>query len=240
MQITNEFEVRAPIDQVWAFMLDVEKVAPCVPGGQLTETVDDHTWKGKVAMKMGPVSLSFTGTVTIQERDDEAHRVKLKAEGREQRGKGAANATATSTLQAVEGGTKVSIQTDLTITGAVAQYGRGMIGDISQKLTNEFAQCLQSNIAAADVTDTAGSVGQPSEEDAGTASAQRGAVPGPGQSADTAPGASPSNPGPPRATATRPPMQARPVGGFRLGLWALWRAIVRLFRKLFGGRSAGT
>src|SRR5205809_1020614 len=192
MQITNEFEVRAPIDQVWAFMLDVEKVAPCVPGGQLTETVDDHTWKGKVAMKMGPVSLSFTGTVTIQERDDEAHRVKLKAEGREQRGKGAANATATSTLQAVEGGTKVSIQTDLTITGAVAQYGRGMIGDISQKLTNEFAQCLQSNIAAADVTDTAGPAGRPALEDAGTASAQRGAAPGPGQSADTAPGASPS------------------------------------------------
>ena len=238
MQITNEFEVRAPIDQVWAFMLDVEKVAPCVPGGQLTETVDDHTWKGKVAMKMGPVSLSFTGTVTIQERDDEAHRVKLRAEGREQRGKGAATATATSTLQAVEGGTKVSIETDLTITGAVAQYGRGMIGDISQKLTNEFAQCLQTNIGAADVSDSGGPAGRLAEEDSATASVQREAAPGPGQSADTAPGAPPSNPTPPRPTATRSPMQARPVGGIRLGVWAFWRAVVRFLRKLFG-RSGG-
>jgi carbon monoxide dehydrogenase subunit G len=238
MQINNEFEVRAPIDQVWAFMLDVEKVAPCVPGGQLTETVDDHTWKGKVAMKMGPVSLSFTGTVTIDERDDEAHRVKLKAEGREQRGKGAATATATSSLESVEGGTKVSIQTDLTITGAVAQYGRGMIGDISQKLTNEFAQCLQSHIGAAEIADSGGPAARLAEEDAATASVQRDAAPGPGQSADTAPGAPPSTPGPQQATATRPPTQARPVGGIRLGLWAFWRAVVRFFRKLFG-RSAG-
>src|SRR5919198_4427278 len=148
MKIENRFHVAAPIDEVWAYMLDVEKVAPCVPGGQLTETVDDRTWKGKVAMKMGPVSLSFTGTVTIQERDDQAHRVVLKAEGREQRGKGAANAVSTSRLEADGDSTNVFIETDLTITGAVAQYGRGMMGDISQRLTKEFADCLQSNIAA--------------------------------------------------------------------------------------------
>src|SRR5207244_7155081 len=116
MRIDNEFEVRAPIEHVWAYMLDVEKVAPCVPGGELTETVDDHTWKGKVNMKIGPVSLSFTGTVTIEERDDQAHRVVLKAEGREQRGKGAASARSSSRLEAVEGGPKVGIETDLTIT----------------------------------------------------------------------------------------------------------------------------
>src|ERR1051325_1573968 len=238
MHIENEFEVRAPLDRVWAYMLDVEKVAPCVPGGKLTETVDDHTWKGKVAMKMGPVSLSFTGTVTIEERDDEAHRVKLKAEGREQRGKGAANATATSTMEAVEGGTKVSIETDLTITGAVAQYGRGMIGDISQKLTNEFAQCLQANIGAAEVSDAAGPAGRLAEEDPATSSVQREAAPGPGQSAGASPEATSSNPGRPQATATRPPVQARPVGGIRLGLWAFWRAVVRFFRRLFGGGGA--
>jgi uncharacterized protein len=210
VRIDNDFLVQAPIEEVWDFMLDVEKVAPCVPGAELTETLDDHTWKGKVLMKLGPVSLSYAGTVTIQERDDEHHRVSLKAEGREQRGKGAASATSTSVLTSVDGGTKVVIETDLTITGAVAQYGRGMIGDVSRKVTDEFAACLQANITATrpvTVTDAvAAGVGVepatvPSEEAEGSA----------------------------------PP--AKPLGGIRLGLWAFWRAVVRVVRRLLGGRT---
>src|SRR5215510_9917092 len=88
MEIENEFTVAAQIDHVWAYLLDVEKVAPCMPGAELTEVVDDNTWKGKVNMKLGPVSLAFAGTVTMQERDDQAHRVKLAAKGMEQKGKG--------------------------------------------------------------------------------------------------------------------------------------------------------
>jgi carbon monoxide dehydrogenase subunit G len=216
MRIDNEFEVAAPIERVWLFMLDVEKVAPCVPGGKLTEVVDDHTWKGKVSTKMGPVSLSFAGTVTIEERDDANHRVALKAEGREQRGRGAATARSTSTLQATaDGGTQVTIGTDLTITGAVAQYGRGMIGDISHRLTGEFASCLEANILA-----------------------EGGAEPTEGAAPDDRPGppanpAAPANPSAPARSAA--PRSAAPVKGIRLGLWAFWRAMVRFFRRLFGG-----
>ncbi|HXF36599.1 MAG TPA: SRPBCC family protein, partial [Actinomycetota bacterium] len=92
MLIENEFEVPAPVDRLWEHLLDVERVAPCMPGAELTEVVDDRTWKGKVNVKFGPVSLSFAGTVTMEERDDAAHRVVLKAQGMEQKGKGAASA----------------------------------------------------------------------------------------------------------------------------------------------------
>jgi carbon monoxide dehydrogenase subunit G len=196
VRIENEFEVKAPIDRVWAYVLDVEKIAPCAPGAELTEVVDDRTWKGKVNVKVGPVSMSFAGTVVVQERDDDAHTVVLKADGREQRGKGAASALVRSRMEALNGGTRVSIDTDLTISGAAAQYGRGMVGDISQRLTREFADCLQAKIAA--------------EETALQA-------------------ARPASPGPVSESAG-----GRPVKGFRLGVWALWRAVVRAFKRLFG------
>jgi len=96
VEIENEFTVRAPVDQLWAYLLDVERIAPCMPGAELTETIDEKTWKGKVNMKLGPVSLSFAGTVAMEERDDAAHRVVLHARGQEQKGKGAANAVVTS------------------------------------------------------------------------------------------------------------------------------------------------
>jgi carbon monoxide dehydrogenase subunit G len=182
MQIQSEFVVQAPIGRVWAYLLDVERVAPCMPGAELTEVVDERTWKGKTNIKVGPVALSFAGTVVMQERDDQAHRVVLKAQGTEQKGKGAASAVATSRLEEVEDGTKVVLDTDLTITGAVAQYGRGMISDISQRMTKEFARCLESNLKA-------------------------------------------------EATATP---AAVPVKGLRLALWAVWRAVVRFFRRLVG------
>src|SRR5438552_8719324 len=119
-----------------------------MPGAELTEVVDDRTWKGKTNIKVGPVALSFAGTVVMEERDDLAHRVVLKAQGMEQRGKGAASAVASSRLEEVTDGTKVTLDTDLTITGAVAQYGRGMIADVSERLTREFARCLEAGIKA--------------------------------------------------------------------------------------------
>jgi uncharacterized protein len=182
----------------------------------LTEVVDDHTWKGKTNIKVGPVSLSFAGTVVMEERDDEAHRVKLAAKGMEQRGKGAASAAVVSHLEQVDDGTKVSMETDLTITGAVAQYGRGMMQDISQRLTREFAQCLEASIlageasaapAASPVGEPGSGVETPHSSDASTAT----------------------------VTAARQ-VTARPVRGLRLGVWAFWRAIVRFFKRLFGGK----
>jgi carbon monoxide dehydrogenase subunit G len=216
VRIDSEFTVKAPIDHVWGYLLDVERIAPCAPGAELTEVVDDHTWKGKVNIKVGPVSMSFAGTVVVQERDDEAHRVVLKAQGMEQRGKGAATAVVEGHLQEAEDGTKVSMQTDLTITGAAAQYGRGMIQDISQRMTTEFARCLEANMAAPQASPEA-SPGQALPE----------ASPG-----KALPEASPGKAAPDPA---RPPATAKPVKGLRLGLWAFWRAVVRFFKRLFGG-----
>lgn len=213
MKIDNEFVVPAPLDRVWAYLLDVEKIAPCAPGAELTEVVDERTWKGKMKVKVGPVAMSFAGTVVLQDRDDAAHRAVLKAEGREQKGRGAASAVVTASLGEAEGGTKVSISTDLTISGAAAQYGRGMIGDVSKRLTGEFASCLQANMGA----QGAPGGGDSSGEQPRNSSDPAGAVtPSAGASALTV---------------------AKPVKGFRLAAWALWRALVRAIRRLFGRGS---
>ena len=230
MKIENRFSVKAPIGEVWEHLLDVERVAPCMPGAELTEVVDDRTYKGKVSVKVGPVSLSFAGTVVKQEEDVAAHRVVLKADGREQRGKGAASATVLTLLsEATGGGTDVSIDADVTITGAVAQYGRGMIQDISQRLTNQFANCLEESLSAPAAPVATETAGVPD------AAGLEGSGPAPGPAAESAetPG---SNPGPVAATkAASPPRPvAKPVKGFRLGLWAFWRAVVRFVQRLFG------
>jgi carbon monoxide dehydrogenase subunit G len=205
VELENTLEIEAPPDRVWALLLDVEQVAPCMPGAELTEVVDENTFKGKVNVKLGPVSLSFAGTVT-RERVDEASRVvTLKADGRETKGKGSASARVTSTLEPSGEGTKVVIEADLTISGALAQFGRGMIGDVSQRMANQFADCLGSRIAAME--------------------------------AAAAPTVGPAEEGPAPAPAPAPlPRAAQPVGGIRLGLWALWRAIVRFFKRLFHRR----
>lgn len=154
MEIENEFDVPAPVDHVWAYLLDVERVAPCMPGAELTEVVDDHTWKGKVNMKLGPVSLAFAGTVTMQERDDLAKRIVLAAKGMEQKGKGAANASVTSWLEQGDGVTNVKMRADIHLTGTVAQLSRGLLPEVSRKLTQQFADCLLQSMRAAEVRAT--------------------------------------------------------------------------------------
>ncbi len=154
MLIENEFTVAAPIDFLWNYRLDVEKIAPCMPGAELTEVVDDKNWKGKLNAKFGPVSMSFAGTVTIESRDDVAHRVVLSAKGMEQKGKGAANAKVTSWLEPgpSDGVTLVQMEADITLTGAAAQLSRGLLPEISKKLTQTFADCLQESMAAEQTT----------------------------------------------------------------------------------------
>jgi carbon monoxide dehydrogenase subunit G len=162
MEIENEFDVPAPVDHVWTYLLDVERVAPCMPGAELTEVIDDHTWKGKVNMKLGPVSLAFAGTVTMQERDDQAKRIVLAAKGMEQKGKGAANASVTSWLEQGDGVTNVKMRADIHLTGTVAQLSRGLLPEVSRKLTQQFADCLLQSMQAAEVqaTESAGHRGR--------------------------------------------------------------------------------
>lgn len=149
MEIKNEFEVPASIDQVWDLLLDVERVVPCVPGAELTDVVEEGTWKGKMAIKLGPIRLSFAGEVHLEETDEAARRVEMQAKGQETRGKGNAQANVTSVLTSVEDGTMVSIATDLKLSGPVAQYGRGMIQDVSSRMVDQFAGCLASQFQEA-------------------------------------------------------------------------------------------
>jgi len=149
MIIENEFTVAKPLDQVWDYLLDVHQVAPCMPGAELTETVDDRNWKGRLSMKFGPVSMSFAGSVSMEERDDAAHRVVLHAKGTEQKGKGAADATVTSWLEAADAGTTVKMQADMTLTGAAAQLSRGLLPEVSKRLTQQFADCLEQSLGGA-------------------------------------------------------------------------------------------
>jgi carbon monoxide dehydrogenase subunit G len=206
VQIENEFAVPAPADRLWAYLLDVERIAPCMPGAELTETVDDTTWKGKVNMKLGPVSLAFAGTVTMAERDDAGHRVVLRAKGMEQKGKGAANASVTSWLEPGDGQTLVKMVADIQLTGAVAQLSRGLLPEVSKKLTLQFAECLKANMLAA-----------PAPEAAASAS---GPEPASASGAESAPAVA--------------PVRAKPISGIRLGLSAIWAAIRRFFARLFG------
>jgi carbon monoxide dehydrogenase subunit G len=149
VQIENSFVVTAPPPQVWKLLLDVERVAPCMPGAELTEVVDDRTWKGRVKMRIGPVSMNYSGTVVMIERDDANLAVTLRAEGREVSGKGNAAATVRSTVQAAaDGGSKVLISQDLQLSGMAAQFGGRMMQDVSAHLTQQFADRLSAQLTA--------------------------------------------------------------------------------------------
>jgi hypothetical protein len=146
IHLENEFTVPASTDEVWEFLLDPRRVAPCMPGAELTEVLNDRQYKGKVHIKMGPVSLAFNGDVDITERDDTAKRMVMKATGSELKGKGQANATVVSSLERNGSGTRMRISQDIDLSGPLAQYGRGMIQDVSGSLMNEFADRIQADL----------------------------------------------------------------------------------------------
>lgn len=145
MELTNTFTVPAPVDEAWARLLDVPAIAPCLPGATLTDS-DGDSFTGTVKVKLGPISLTYKGTGRIAERDDAAHRAVIEASGRETRGPGTASATITATLAPEGGGTRVDVHTDLSVTGRPAQFGRGMLGDVSARLLDQFAACLADQL----------------------------------------------------------------------------------------------
>ena len=149
MELTNEFKVGVPVDQAWAVLTDVERIAPCMPGAQLQE-IDGDKYHGIVKVKVGPITAQYKGTASFIEQDATAHRAVLKAEGRDTRGQGNANALVTATLVAEGEGTAVSVVTDLTITGKVAQFGRGVLADVSGKLIDQFVANLERDVLSGD------------------------------------------------------------------------------------------
>lgn len=148
MLIKSSFEVAQPVDKVWAFLDDIPQVAKCLPGAELTENLGDDRYNGKVAVRMGPVKLNFTGTAKIKERDEAAKRLVVDAAGQEEKGRGQASMLVTATLTAARGGTRVDVAQDLEVSGAAAQYGRGMISDVTAVLMRDFATSMQTRIDA--------------------------------------------------------------------------------------------
>jgi carbon monoxide dehydrogenase subunit G len=246
MRIEQTVEVEAPLDRVWALVNDVPRVAPCMPGAELTEVVDERTFAGTVKVKLGPINLSYKGTVVLEEVDEAAHRARLQASGRDVRGGGTAKATVDTRLEAVSGDrTRMSVETDLHLTGRVASFGRGAVQDVSAKLFGQFADCLRDTLEAAPAAATA----EPASDGVGAPAAAGGA--GAAPSADRPAPAAASGPAEPASRPAAPapaaratqPAAGRPlkvgglVGTVIVGrLRALVAAIGRFFRRWFGGR----
>jgi uncharacterized protein len=256
MQIQNEFEVAAPPERVYAFLLDVNRVVACVPGAELSEVVDPDTFKGKVKIKVGPITVAYNGTARIADRDEASHKATLQADGRETTGPGSARASAVMTVEPAPSGSKVRLETDFNVAGRVANFGRGVMEDVSRRLVTQMAACIKSNLeAAAEPAASAEPAGAPSPPAAPPSpvppsGGPAGAVPPtPAESArdesSTAasgttapPGATPSGgprpapgPPPPRPAAAPAPVAAKPVNALSLFFAVLWDRIKRLFRR---------
>jgi MYXO-CTERM domain-containing protein len=145
MELKNDFHVSVPIDLAWAVLTDLERVAPCMPGAELQEVEGDE-YRGVVKVKVGPISAQYKGSARFVEKDDAQHRAVLLAEGRDTRGQGNASATVTAIAIPDDNGTTVSLVTDLSITGKVAQFGRSIMGDVSAKMLGEFADRLEADV----------------------------------------------------------------------------------------------
>ena len=141
MELINEFEVDAPLDVVWSVLTDVERIAPCLPGAQLQEVEGDE-YRGVVKVKVGPITAQYKGAASFVEKDDSGYRAVLRAEGRDTRGTGNATADITAEMAPTATGTRVAVTTDLKVTGKVAQFGRGVMADVSKKLMGQFADNL--------------------------------------------------------------------------------------------------
>ncbi len=209
MEFANTFDIPLPPDEAWKVLLDIERIAPCMPGAELTEVVDKTTYKGRISVRLGPVALTFAGTVKFDEIDDTHHRAKISAQGSDAKGRGGANATAEFSLQPAGDGSKVLVHTNLTLSGSVAQYGRGVgiIQATAAQIMNQFAKCLRDKFGQQRVA------APPLVPD--------GVTPVPPQ---------PTLP-PLKAQPPPPAAPAAPISGFALMARVIWNAIAGLFRR---------
>ena len=148
MEFDNSFEVPLPPEQAWPVLMNIQAIAPCMPGAQLTEVVDDKTYKGNIGVRLGPVALTFAGLIKFEDIDNAGHTARVKAQGNDAKGRGSAQAEATFRLEPSAVGSKVLVHTNLTLSGAVAQYGRGvgMIQATASTLMNQFANNLKKQL----------------------------------------------------------------------------------------------
>jgi carbon monoxide dehydrogenase subunit G len=209
VKLDQSFEVNAPMQAVWEALVDVERVAPCLPGAEITEGGDDGQYKGTFTVKLGPTTAAYRGTLHMESVDEASHTAVMRANGTDKRGQGGAKAQITSVVTEGEGGaTKVDVSTDFTITGRLARFGRGgMIQDVSNRLLREFAECLQRNL-------------EPEDGPAVTAEAA------PGEPAPFAPAGGEQKP-----PAFAPAGGGKPVSGLRLFFGALVDRLRRVLQR---------
>lgn len=217
MKLEQSFTVEAPVDRVWDALVDVQRVAPCLPGAEVTSVGDDGAYHGTFTVRLGPTTASYNGTLKMEELDEAAHTAVMSARGTDKRGQGGASATIRSTVGAHGEGTKVDVATDFTITGRLARFGRGgMIEDVSRRLMRDFAACLQASItapppAAAPAGEPAALAAQTTEPPAATGEHDRPHVP-------------------------HPHMPAKPLNAIALLLGVVWDRVRRLVAWLLGRR----
>ncbi|HEX6709460.1 MAG TPA: SRPBCC family protein [Rubrobacter sp.] len=168
MKINNEFTVSAPIDQAWETMLNLERIAPCLPGAAIKEEKGEGEYDGTMKVKIGPITANYKGTVKFEEVDEENHRAVLQATGRDARGQGTASATITSTLQEEGDSTRVTVETDMKLTGRAAQFGRGIAQDVATKMLGQFASCLEEEITGGPEEGAAVAAEEPTGEENGS------------------------------------------------------------------------
>jgi carbon monoxide dehydrogenase subunit G len=201
MEFDNSFEIPLSPDQAWPVLMDVAGIAPCMPGAELTEIIDAQNYKGKISVRLGPVSLSFAGRIQLDEIDNAKHSARVKAQGSDAKGRGAANATATFSVEPKDAGSIVLIHTDLALSGAVAQYGRGvgMIQATAAQIIGQFAGNLRAQLSQRPAPSSAAGPAQ-------TGPAQAGAP-------------------------TEKPPAAKPISGFSLMLPVILQQIATLFGR---------
>jgi carbon monoxide dehydrogenase subunit G len=203
MEFDNSFEVPLPPAEAWKVLLDIERVAPCMPGAELSEVVSENTYKGKINVRLGPVAVTFAGVVKFEDIDESKHTARISAQGTDAKGRGGAQAASVFRLQPAGSGSKVLVHTNLSLSGAVAQYGRGVgiIQATAAQLINQFARCLKEKLAQG--------------YEAATLAPAAAPPPSPAQLA-AAPASAPA---------------AKPISGFALMAKVAWNWIIGLFRR---------
>jgi uncharacterized protein len=224
MKLEQSFTVAAPVEQVWDMLVDVERVAPCLPGAEITGQTPEGAYEGTFTVKLGPATASYRGSLKMDSLDEASRTATMHANGTDKRGQGGAHAVIVSTMRQEGDETVVDVATDFNITGRLARFGRGgMIEDISKRMMRDFSQCLQATLAAEQAPAAAAAPVSPGEEaDAAAASAGAAAA-----EASAATEAAPAPPAPQRPAAA----PAKPVKGFSLFFSVLWERIKRLFGR---------
>lgn len=222
MQFENSFDVPLPPAEAWKVLLDVPRIAPCLPGAELTETLGPDKYKGRAGVKIGPVNLFFAGEAEIVERDEVARKARLKGRGNDTKGRGQASATVDFNLVEANGGTRVNVITDLNMTGMVAQYGRasGLMKEIAGAILTQFADNLRKEIER--TAPTATPAAAVAEATAAASQVGASATSSSAAAASASPAASPAAPAP----------AAAPVSAFAI----LWIALKSWIGGMFGRR----